>query len=224
MKILIVDDHALIREALRGVLRQLRGETTILLEAEDAHQAMHQLEQNLDVELVVLDLALPDQDGFEMMARLADRHPTVSVVVLSGHQDRDRVVRALEAGALGFIPKTSSRAVMVSAFNLMFAGGIYVPPAILDRGKTLPAATPGCALPLRRPSAAALGLTERQMDVLALMMQGRSNKAICRELDLAEPTVKVHVSAVLRAFKASNRTEAVMAATELGVLRAQQSE
>ena len=219
MKILVVDDHVLIREALRGVLVELKGETAIILEAQDARQAMRQIEQNPDVELVVLDLGLPDQDGFEMLSRLAERRPTLSVVVLSGHQDRERVLKALELGALGFIPKSAQRAVMLSAFNLIFSGGIYVPPEILDRGQVAPSATQGAASPNRRTSAADLGLTERQMDVLSLMMHGKSNKAICRELDLAEPTVKIHVSAVLKALKTRNRTEAVIAASELGLGR-----
>ena len=222
MKILVVDDHVLIREALRGVLRELKGETAIILEAQDARQATRQIEQNPDVELVVLDLGLPDQDGFEMFSQLAERHPTVSVVVLSGHQDRERVLKALELGALGFIPKSANRSVMLGAFNLIFSGGIYVPPEILERAQVAPLAGVRAPVPpIPRPSAADLGLTERQMDVLSLMMHGKSNKAICRELDLAEPTVKIHVSAVLKALKVRNRTEAVIAATELGLGRQQ---
>lgn len=225
MKILVVDDHVLIREALRGVLRELKGETAIILEAQDARQATRQIEQNPDVELVVLDLGLPDQDGFEMFSQLAERHPTVSVVVLSGHQDRERVLKALELGALGFIPKSANRSVMLGAFNLIFSGGIYVPPEILERAQVAPLAGVRAPVPPRpRPSAADLGLTERQMDVLSLMMHGKSNKAICRELDLAEPTVKIHVSAVLKALKVRNRTEAVIAATELGLGRQQGTE
>ena len=225
MKILVVDDHVLIREALRGVLRELKGETAIILEAQDARQATRQIEQNPDVELVVLDLGLPDQDGFEMFSQLAERHPTVSVVVLSGHQDRERILKALELGALGFIPKSANRSVMLGAFNLIFSGGIYVPPEILERVQVAPLAGVRAPVPPKpRPSAGDLGLTERQMDVLSLMMHGKSNKAICRELDLAEPTVKIHVSAVLKALKVRNRTEAVIAATELGLGRQQGTE
>jgi len=214
MKILVVDDHVLIREALRGVLRELKGEAAVIIEAPDARQAMRQIEQNPDVELVLLDLGLPDRDGFEILSELGERYPTISVVVHSAHQDRDRVMKALDLGALGFIPKSASREVMLSAFNLIFSGGIYIPPEILDRRQPPPAAP----APLQRRAAAAdLGLTERQMEVLALMMQGKSNKAICRVLDLAEQTVKIHVSAILKALKVANRTEAVMAAAALGL-------
>jgi DNA-binding NarL/FixJ family response regulator len=225
MKCLLVDDHGLVREALRGVLRELKGAAAVVIEAEDSARAMRQLEVNPDVELVLLDLGLPDRDGFEILSELGQRYPTVSVVVLSGHQDRDRVMKALELGALGFIPKSAKREVMLSAFNLIFSGGIYIPPEILDRRESGPAAAPaGRAAPKPKVSAAELGLTERQMEVLGLMMQGKSNKAICRDLDLAEPTVKIHVSAILKALKAANRTEAVIAATALGLGRDQASE
>jgi DNA-binding NarL/FixJ family response regulator len=218
MKILIVDDHVLIREALRGVLRELKGEAAVIIEAPDSRQAMRRIEENPDVELVLLDLGLPDRDGFEVLAEVAERYPTISVVVHSAHQDRDRVMKALDLGAIGFIPKSAQREVMLGAFNLIFSGGIYIPPEILDRGQPGSAVAQAApAPPKRKVSAADLGLTERQMEVLVLMMQGKSNKAICRVLDLAEPTVKIHVSAILMALKAANRTEAVMAAAALGL-------
>jgi DNA-binding NarL/FixJ family response regulator len=216
MKILVVDDHVLIREALRGLLRELKGDAVIVIEAADSRQAMRQIEQHRDVKLMLLDLALPDRDGFEMLGELGVRYPTLAVVVLSAHHDPDRVRKALDLGALGFIPKSAPREVMLSAFNLVFAGGIYVPPEILGHQ---PVARPG---PAPRTSAGQevmgldLGLTERQVEVLALMMQGKSNKAICRKLHLAEATVKVHVSAILKALNVTNRTEAVIAAGALG--------
>jgi DNA-binding NarL/FixJ family response regulator len=214
MKILVIDDHVLIREAMRGVLRELKGEAAVILEASDSRQATCQIEQNPDVELVLLDLGLPDRDGLEMLSELGKRYPTISVVVLSALQDRDTVMKALDLGALGFIPKSGQREVMLSAFNLIFSGGVYIPPEILNR--RAPATAPRTAPAPSKAGAADLGLTERQMEVLALMMQGKSNKAISRVLDLAEPTVKIHVSAILKALKVANRTEAVIAATALG--------
>jgi DNA-binding NarL/FixJ family response regulator len=214
MKILVIDDHVLIREAMRGVLRELKGDAAVILEAADWRQAMRQIEQNPDVELVLLDLGLPDRDGLEMLSDLGKRYPTISVVVLSAQQDRDTVMKVLDLGALGFIPKSGQREVMLSAFNLIFSGGIYIPPEILNRRE--PATAPRAA-PAPLKTRADLGLTERQIEVLALMMQGKSNKAISRVLDLAEPTVKIHVSAILKALKVANRTEAVIAATALGL-------
>jgi DNA-binding NarL/FixJ family response regulator len=150
-----------------------------------------------------------------MLDELGARHPQVPVVVLSAYHDRDRVMKALDLGALGFIPKTERREVMLSALNLVFAGGMYVPPDVLGRAR--PPAPPGQAAPARPPvHGPALGLTQRQLDVLGLMMLGKSNKVICRSLHLAEPTVKAHVSAILKALKATNRTEAVIAARTMG--------
>lgn len=215
MKILVVDDHVLIREALRGVLRELKGETTVILEAPESSEALRQLEQHGDLDLVLLDLNLPDRDGLDVLQELGARWPTVPVVVLSAFHDREKVSKALDLGAVGFIPKSARREVMCSAFNLVFAGGIYVPPEML--ALRVASDTAATSLPVSdlRARAAALGLTERQVEVLALMMQGKSNKAICRALGLAESTVKIHVSAILRELKVSNRTEAVVAVRAL---------
>ena len=121
------------------------------------------------------------------------------------------VRRALDAGAAGFIPKTEPREVLASALSLVLAGGVYVPREALGAGAPPPAAGPGGG-----PTPASLGLTERQVEVLALIMKGRTNKHICRQLNLAEPTVKNHVTAILRALKVTSRTEAVLAVTQLG--------
>src|SRR5262249_40444987 len=128
------------------------------------------------------------------------------------------VVRALDLGALGFIPKSGQREVMLRALELVFAGGVYIPPEILAHDEPSARQRDEKQPATKRPSVspADLGLTERQVDVLSLMMQGKSNKAICRVLNLAEPTVKNHVTAILKALGVSNRTEAVIAVGELG--------
>lgn len=208
MKILVVDDHALVREALRGVLRELKDDAAVI-EAPDSGVAVKRIDENPDLDLIVLDLYLPDRDGFEFLVELRECHPAISVVVLSASNESEDITRALELGTLGFIPKSTQREVMLNAFKLIFSGGIYVPPEIFDRPQPAPAMQ---AQARRVPSAAALGLTQRQMDVLALMMQGKSNKAICRVLDISEPTVKNHVTAILKALRVTNRTEAVIAA------------
>jgi DNA-binding NarL/FixJ family response regulator len=211
MKVLLVDDHVLIRDALRGVLKELSGDVTVL-EASDCREAMRLIEVHPDLHLILLDLNLPDRDGFSVLADLRKRYATISLVVLSAFHDRENVVRALDLGALGFIPKSAPRDVMVNALRLVLAGGIYIPPEALGRSES------NEQHPVtRRPvSPADLGFTERQMEVLALMMQGKSNKAISRILDVAEPTVKHHVTAILKALKVANRTEAVVAVGSLG--------
>jgi DNA-binding NarL/FixJ family response regulator len=217
MKILVVDDHALIREALRGVLKEVKGDASVL-EASDCRQAMQLIAAHADLSLILLDLTLPDRDGFSVLAELRERYPAISVVVLSAVQDRSSIVKALDLGVLGFIPKSGQREVMLSALQLVFAGGIYIPPEILvceDLPLPKPALT-RLAADTARVTPGDLGVTGRQLDVLALMMQGKSNKAICRVLELALPTVKNHVTAVLKALNVTNRTEAVIAVGELG--------
>jgi DNA-binding NarL/FixJ family response regulator len=216
VEILVVDDHVLIREALRGVLKEVRADA-VVFEASSCSQAMQVIALHPCLDLILLDLNLPDRDGFSALAELGERYPAISVVVLSALNDRGSVTRALELGALGFIPKSGQREVMISALQLVFAGGIYIPPEILARDESSPQQREE-RLAVKQPtvSPADLGLTDRQVDVLSLMMQGKSNKAICRVLNLAEPTVKNHVTAILKALEVSNRTEAVIAVSELG--------
>jgi DNA-binding NarL/FixJ family response regulator len=208
MKVLLVDDHVLIRDALRGVLRELNDDVSVL-EASDSRQAMCQIEAHPDLHLILLDLNLPDRDGFAVLADLRKRYATISLVVMSALNDRDNVMRALDLGAIGFIPKSSSRDVMVNALRLVFAGGIYIPPEALGRVEATPPQPQ--PMPARSVSPADLGFTERQLEVLALMMKGKSNKAISRILNVAEATVKHHVTAILKTLKVANRTEAVIA-------------
>lgn len=212
---LLVDDHALIREAMRAVLREIDSSAAIY-EAQTAREAEHLIAHNPDLSLVLLDLGLPDRDGLEMLATLRKSHPATAIVMLSAYSDRDNVLRSLDGGAQGFIAKTATRDVLLSALRLVLAGGVYIPPEILQ-GPTANFTRPPPTKPASMgPKPSDLGLTGRQLEVLALMMQGKSNKLICRQLDLAEPTVKNHVSAILRALNVNNRTEAVLAATAFG--------
>jgi DNA-binding NarL/FixJ family response regulator len=220
MKFLLVDDHALIREALRGVLREL-DEGSSIFEASRWGDALRLLEEHADFALVLLDLGLPDRDGFAALEEARGHYPKVPIVILSASCDRGSVVKALDLGAVGFIPKSGEREVMLSALRLVFSGGVYIPPEILSRPEAPAASGPSAALGRRLEgpmpaSPAEIGLTARQVEVLALMMRGKPNKAICRILNLAEPTVKNHVTAILKALKASNRTEAVVMVGALG--------
>jgi DNA-binding NarL/FixJ family response regulator len=211
IKILVVDHHFLIREALCAMLKQLNSNVTVL-EAVDGRQTIQLVSEHADIGLVLLELNLPDQDGFSLLGELRERHPAMSVVVLSARQDRGSVVRALDLGALGFIPKSGQREVMVSALGLVFAGGVYIPPEILSSEERLyPSPKPAC-IGTRPVGPADFGLTDRQADVLRLMMKGKSNKAISRALNIALPTVKSHVTAILKTLKVTNRTEAVIVA------------
>jgi DNA-binding NarL/FixJ family response regulator len=214
MKILVVDDHPLILEALHHVLKQL-GTAVDVLDASTPAVGRKLAAEHPDLDLLVLDLTLPGVNGFELLEEFRQHYPAVPVVVLSASERPDDVMRALDMGAMGYIPKTSSKDVMLQALRLVFSGGIYVPPAAIAQAATAPAAqTPQATGALAVQD---LGLTERQMEVFALILQGLPNKLICRQLNLAEGTVKIHVAAILRALNVHNRTQAVIEASRLGL-------
>ena len=219
MKILIVDDHALIREALHAVLNQLKREA-VIFEASNSCQAMHIVEEHPDISLILLDINLPDRDGFSVLRELRERYATIAIIILSSSDDQDTVKRAFKLGALGFIPKTTEREVMLNAIELVFSGGTYIPSEILEEA-TSPRLTNNLAT---RDSLKGLGLTDRQIEVLAFMMKGKSNKVIAKTLNMAVPTVKNHITVVLKALSVTSRTEAVIKVGKMGLELSPKSE
>lgn len=217
MKILAVDDHPLIRDALRQVLKVLDPQLT-LVSAANAHETMVAAAEHADLNLVLLDLSLPDGNGFDVLCELREKRPDLPVVVLSATDDAASVMRALDDGAMGFIPKTSSNDVLLGALRLVLGGGVYLPADVLRHAPSAPAQTAAApGVPQKDVTCRDLGLTDRQAQVLALVVQGKPNKLICRTLNLAEGTVKIHISAILRALNVTNRTQAVVAVSKLGL-------
>lgn len=216
MKILVVDDHPLILEALQHVLQQLDEEVDVLA-AQNAQSGRDLVAANPDAGLLLLDLHLPGAFGMSLLTELRQSFPTVPVVVLSASDRREDVLQAIDLGAMGFIPKCSANRVMLQALRLILSGGVYLPSEIFTQRDTSETArtTEPAAAHVMHPRD--LGLTERQAQVLALVLQGKSNKVICRELGLAEGTVKIHVAAILRALNVSSRTLAVIEASRLGL-------
>jgi len=208
MKILIIDDHPLIQEALKHVLAAL-DPTLELVQAQDASDAHAALSREPDTDLILLDLALPGCDGFELLADLRREWPGMPVLVLSATHDRETVEHALDLGAMGFIPKTANTRVLLDALRLVLSGGVHVPAESAQANSALRPRS------VTRPEQ--LGLTLRQADVLKLLVQGKPNKLICRDLRLSEGTVKVHVSAILRALNVRNRTQVVIELARRGV-------
>jgi DNA-binding NarL/FixJ family response regulator len=213
MKILICDDHELFRAGLRLVLARLE-ESTELIDASSAEETFRVAEAEPDLDLVLMDLGMPGMDGLSALAVLRDRFPALPVVIVSA-SERDADVRAaIDRGASGFIPKSSSAPVLLAALRLVLSGGVYVPPLVL----AAPAPAIGDAPPAtdrRRERAAAL--TPRQREVLDLMAKGRTNREICDRLGIAEGTVKAHVATILEALDVANRTEAAAVMRDLGI-------
>lgn len=211
MKLLIVDDHALFREGLKLLLAKIDAHTCVV-DAEDFDSAVRAAQEHPDIDLALLDLALPGPSGMEMLSefrRLNDRLP---VVVLSGSADPHTVLQAIELGAMGFIPKTASPGILDGALKIVMAGGIYVPPTALQLSGAAPSA--------KRPSLAHwsdLGLTQRQWQVFKLIVQGRPNKLIARDLGVAESTIKAHVKPILKALNVTSRVGAILEVARLGI-------
>lgn len=202
MKLLVADDHPLVRDALARTLRSLLPQAEVL-EAPDRPGAEALLQAHAPA-LALLDLHMPGMQGAAGVAALRLRFPALRLLVVSGDDDPATVRAVLAAGAVGFLPKAETTAVMQQALRLALDGGCYVPAQAL-------AALPGSARAEPAP------LTPRQHEVLRCLMQGQPNKLIARELGIGEGTVKLHIAAVLRALRARNRTEAVVRARELGL-------
>lgn len=207
-KVLMIDDHAMVREGTRLLFAQ-QDLACELVEAGSWGEARQLLQSASDFDWVLLDLALPDIDGMVALAELRAHPRGVPVVVLSSTEDRAVVLECINRGAMGFIAKASSGAVLADALRVVFAGGVYLPPAIV--GKSSPPPEPAQVMAATRDELTRLGLTPRQLEVLQLMVQGLTNKLIAQRLQLAEPTVKTHVAAGLRALNVKNRTQAVFA-------------
>ncbi|MEJ7805070.1 MAG: response regulator transcription factor [Telluria sp.] len=218
MNILLVDDHALFREGLSLLLLSLLAGVRTT-EAGSCDQAFTQLHAGAAVDLVLLDLGLPDKSGFECLLQMRSEFPEIPVVVLSSSEDRASVLRALDYGAMGFVPKSASSGVLEGALKVILAKGVYVPANVFLAGRTSVEfqAMEAVGGSHAAVSCTGLGLTPRQIDVLQLVLEGKSSKLICRDLNLSLSTVKTHTSAALRALNVTTRTQAVVAAAKLGL-------
>ena len=213
MRILIVDDHPLMADAIGLAMSTLDRATEVETSGNLADAIARA--QKAAFDLCLLDLGLPDCSGLQALERMREALPHLPVVVVSGADDAGNVLKALDLGAMGYIPKTSPRDVLLGAVRLVASGGIYVPVQALksrEAGEVPPAA----AAP-RTGRIEDLGLSARQGEVLGLLLKGLPNKLIARKLDISENTTKIHVSAVLRTLGVSTRTQALIAANRLGL-------
>ena len=214
MKVLIADDHPMVRDALARTVAAIDAEVEVVEAAN--RTALEAALSDLRVpDLVLVDLNMPGMRGVAGLQSLREQHPSVPVVVASAQEDPATIRAVLASGVSGFIPKSESRELVLQAIRLVLAGGVYVPLRRMSGGEGIAAAMPD---PRNGDAAALQGLTPRQLDVLRLLMQGRPNKQIARELGLTEGTVKIHLAALLRGLQVRNRTEAVVRARQLGLI------
>ncbi len=211
MHVLLIDDHEMFRQGMRFLLSDLNEE----LEFTDAGTCAEALSimGELKIDLALLDLNMPGSRGLNALRQIKGAYPAVPLAVLSGLDDPGLIRDAIDEGASGFVPKASSSEVLVAALRLILAGGVYLPQAALN------GAAQHVASPMETGDSADRNdlLSERQTDVLMKAIQGKHNKVIAREMNIAEGTVKTHLSAAFKALGVHNRTEAVFAAAKLGL-------
>ncbi len=200
--LLIVEDHALVREGMAQTLTRL-GSDWRIIEAPDATSAIALIDEGVEFDLVVTDLILPGMNGFSLLAMLRERDPSLPVVVVSALCDKVTVSRAMRQGASGFVSKSDSGDQLIQAVRTVLSGGLYTPP---ERRTPAPRIGRTSAICASSPTVGH-GLTNAQTRVLALLVEGRSNREVAESLGLAEGTVKVHVTRIFRAFKVGSRAQ-----------------
>jgi DNA-binding NarL/FixJ family response regulator len=227
VRVLLVDDHTLFREGLKILLGSI-DKFNEVLDVDCGQSALSFLDNDDDIDVILLDYELGDMSGLEVLAHIKTENPEIPVIMLSAHEDPELIQDLLRKGASGFITKTSSSDVMLSAISLVVSGGIYVPPAMLAVQLNPKTSSPTSsnvkqaitANSFLAPNMVEKGyqLTPRQTEVLKELGKGLSNKETARELNMSPSTVKVHVAAILKELEAKNRTVAVAMAKDLGII------
>ncbi len=213
MKFLLVDDHWVSRAALKPLLTQIDKKARFL-EADSFDGALEQVEGEAGLKLVLLDLVLPGLESLDGISRLMEKAPDVPVVIFSMVENRHEVLRTVEQGVAGFIPKTASGDEIVKALELVLSGELYLPRMLL-KDTARPTGETTSFIPIDgAPRQAISNLTGRQRQVLSYLAQGMTNTKIATELGLSENTVRIHISAILRTLDLDNRTQAALLAAE----------
>ena len=204
MKLLVADDHVLFREGLAHILQGLDVEV-IILQAGNVDEALATVTAHDDIDLALIDLVMPGRNGFDAIKALTQSAPTLPIVVLSASNNQQDMQTAIELGAMGYILKDSSSSVMLNALRLVISGEVYIPSTMVKKSHN------------------SCHLTGRQLEVLQLMDQGLANKLIADRMNISEPTVKMHITAIFRELNVTNRTQAVLKARQLQLVSSQSS-
>ncbi|CAM4001844.1 response regulator transcription factor [Vreelandella rituensis] len=206
--LMVADDHPLFRDAISAVITTGLPNSR-LLEAASLAQALALAEENQELDLLLLDLSLPDAEDLSGLQALRQRFPSLAVAIVSAQQERRLVLEAITMGAVGYIPKSTPRKALLAAIGQILEGQVYLPPDIMRQPPEPAVPSPDSLLRQRLTC-----LTAKQLDVLSCMTTGASNKLIARELNIAETTVKTHVSAILRKLDATSRVQAIVMVAE----------
>jgi len=224
MNILIADDHQLIREGLRYSLERHFDDLTIF-EAKDGSEVIDVVASyQRSMNLVLLDLYMPGVQGFSLLSTLCDSYPEIPVLLVSATNDPDLMHKALDCGASGFLTKDTDNDIIIQAIRLVLAGGVYLPPSIINRASDEGTASDTGARNgahddgLSRTLRIRKQITRRQRQVLVQLRSGKSNRDISASLHLSESTIKGHIAAIFKLLGATNRIQAVIEAQKLGIL------
>jgi len=206
MKVLVVDDHALFREGMTFMLREL-SESVDVLETETCEKALEMASSHQDLDLILLDYVMPGTNGVKEVSNFQSAWPSTPIVIISGVANDWDIAQSFRHGVMGFIPKTYSSTQMLEALHQVLKGERYLPPEDAERVSAF--------LDDRDEE---LRVTKRQREILALLAQGLTNKAIARQLDISDNTVRVHLATIFKILGVSTRTEAIFAARREGIL------
>ena len=206
MKILIADDHALFRDELSSRLEKINPDV-VLMQASSFSQALKILEKEVDLDMIIVDLDMPDMQWEEGIKILKQKSDEINIVVISASEDMRQIRKILQSGIKGYIPKRLESQTMHNALKLIVEGGIYIPPALVENNSEF-----------SNNNRRSKTLTNRQSQVLDLIAEGKSNKQIAYEMQVSEATVKLHINALLRTLGVTNRTQAVITAQKLGLI------
>ncbi|MGB1407589.1 response regulator [Alloalcanivorax venustensis] len=213
-QVLIADDHPLFREAIARVIDDgFPGST--LLEASDLDTALAVAGRHDDLDLVLLDLNMPGMQGLGGLVRLRNLFPTLPAVIVSAEEEKRVILQTITYGAVGFITKSTPRKQMIQALEQVLAGSIYLPADIIRAGSGAGEESTAARREPEDLSDVLATLTRKQLQVFERMSRGDSNKVIAYQLNIAESTVKAHVSAILRKLGATNRVQAILSAGDI---------
>lgn len=212
MQILIVDDHELIRSGLKDFLHK-HLEQPDIREADCGKTALTLADTNA-FDLAIVDLFMPGEQAFQFIRKLCDKHPDLPVLVLSASDSGAHIRKCVDLGASAFVNKSAPQTDLLKAINTALAGGLCFP-SVQD---TQAVVNPETSLPKLTADQVIHNLTDRQLEVLCMVAQGKSNKQIARECNLSDNTVKVHVSAILRSLELNNRTQIGLLGQQLGLI------